>query len=199
MTKKLTIWVLGLATLSLGACAPKQSAENTPAAPAEMPKFEAADTVTAQVHVLAVDKANRMMTVKRDVGDTVMVQVGPEVKNFDQLAAGDVMDVVYVDKLTITVEPAGTSGSSASITTSTANPGEKPAGTYSEKSEVRATITAIDTTAGTVTMTAADGTTLAARPQPENLAKVKVGDTVVFTHTQDVAVSVKAGAKKKKA
>ena len=197
--KKLTIGVLGLVALSLGACAPKQSAETTPAAPAEMPKFEAADTITAQVHVLAVDKANRMMTVKRDVGDTVMVEVGPEIKNFDQLAAGDVMDVVYVDKLTITVEPPSAPGAAASVTTSTANPGEKPAGTYSEKSEIRATITAIDSTMGTVTMTATDGSTLTARPQPENLAKVKVGDTVVFTHTQDVAVSVKAGAKKKKA
>jgi len=196
MRRTLTLGVLALAALSLWACASKKSAENTATPPAERPQFETADTITAQVHVLAVDKANRLATVKRDVGDTVVVEVGPEVKNFDQLAAGDVIDVIYIDRLTVRVEPPGAMSTSSETSTSTAAPGQKPGASYGERTETKATITAIDKAKGTATLTGPEGGTWTVTPRvPENLDKVKVGDLVVFTHTEDVAVSVKAGKK----
>ena len=191
MTKRLAFWVLSLAVFPLWACSSQKSADNASKPPEEMPQFEASDTLTAQVHVLAVEKTSRLATVRREEGDTITVQVGPEVKNFDQLAAGDVINVVYVDQLLIHVEPAGSMSTSAQSTMTTGNPGEKPGGTYSESVQTKATITAIDKTNGTATLTEQDGSTLTVYPQhPENLDKVKVGDLVVFTHTQQVAVSV---------
>ena len=78
--------------------------------------------------------------------------------------------------------------SSTENTLTTGNPGEKPGGTYEERTETKATITAIDKTRGTVTLTGQDGVTVNITPLiPENLDKVKVGDLVVFTHTQEIA------------
>ena len=107
MMRRFILSVLSLAALSLWACSSQKSAENTPTPAEERPHFETSDTITAQVHVLSVDKTSRLVTVKREVGDTVTVQVAPEVKNFDQLAAGDVIDVVYTDQLSVRVEPPG--------------------------------------------------------------------------------------------
>ena len=197
MTRKLLLGVLALASLSLWACSAQKTAENTTPPPAEMPSFEASDTVTAQVHVLAVDKTSRLATLKGETGDTVTVQVGPQVKNFDRLAAGDVIDVVYTEQLTIRVEPPGAMTTSSGATLTTANPGEKPAGSYTETMETKATITAIDKANGTATLTGQGGTTFTVTPQiPENLDKVKVGDLVVFTHTQQIALSANQVKKK---
>ena|SRR5580765_5970981 len=198
MMRKFILGVLSLAALSLWACSSQKSAETTPPPAAEeRPHFEASDTMTAQVHVLSVDKTSRLLTVKRDVGDTVTVQVAPEVKNFDQLVAGDVIDVVYTEKVTVDVEAPGAMTTTSGSTLTTANPGEKPGGSYGETTETKATITAIDKTGGFVTLTGQDGSTMNITPLiPENLDKVKVGDLVVFTHTQQVAVSVAKHKKK---
>jgi len=196
MSRKLTLWVLSLAVVSFWACSSQKSAENA-APPAPPPQFETADTVTAQAHVLSVDKANRMATLKRDTGDTVVVAVGPEVKNFDQLAAGDVIDTRYIDKLTVRVEPAGAMSASTSSSMTTAKPGDKPGVTAQSTSETKTTIAAIDTTAGTATLTGPAGNSMVVTPADRDiLTKVKVGDIVVFTHTEDVAVSVMKSKKK---
>ena len=79
---------------------------------------------------------------------------------------------------------------------STASSGEKPGATYRERTETKATITAIDKTKGIATLTTQDGSTYDVTPQhPENLDKVKIGDVVVFTHRQEVAVSVEPAKK----
>jgi hypothetical protein len=196
MTRKFILLSLSLAAISLWGCSSQKSAENA-AKPAEpSPTFEASDTVSTQVHVLAVEKTNRLLTVQRPVGDTVVVQVGPEVKNFDHLKAGDVINVVYTERLTVRVEPAGAMSTTAQATETTAQPGQKPGGAYGETVETKATIAAIDTTNGTATLTGPDGGSYTVTPlDPTNLTKVKVGDLVVFTHTQQVAVSVAPGKK----
>ena len=76
MTKRLALLVLSLAVLSLWACAKKseETASTTPP-PEERPKFEVSDTVTAQVHVLSIDKTSRLATVQRAAGDTVTVNL----------------------------------------------------------------------------------------------------------------------------
>ena len=196
MMKKNIPWVLGLAALSLWACSAQKPAENVASTTEERPSFEASSTVTAQVHVLGVDKTSRFVRVKRATGDTVNVQVGPEVKNFDQLAVGDVINVTYTEQLSIKVEPPGDLSTTSESNMTTAAAGEKPGGTYTELEETRATITAIDKTKGTATLTDQDGSTFEVTPQiPENLDKVKIGDVVVFTHSQEVAVSVEPAKK----
>lgn len=196
MVKRVTFLALGLAVLPALGCGGGKTSTSTPPATAERPHFEASDTMTAHVPILAVDQANRMITVKRGVGDTATFEVGPEVKNFAQLKAGDVIDVVYVEHLSVDVEPPGATSTSSGSTMSSAKPGEKPGMVAGQVTETRASIAAIDTVMGTATLQTADGNHFNVTPaNPENLRKVSVGDIVVFTHTQVVAVSV-APAKK---
>ena len=188
MHKRNPLWATVLVTLPLLGCGGNKSAAPETAT---TPTFEASDTTRAQVTVLGLDKENRMATIRRDVGDTVTVLVGPEVVNFPQLQVGDVIDVVYAENLSVHVEPAGAPSTTTEATTSTAPPGEKPGATYSQRTETKATITAIDKANGTATLQTQDGGTFNVTPRnPENLDKVKVGDLVVFNHTQVVAVGV---------
>ena len=99
--------------------------------------------------------------------------------------------MVYTEQLSVRVEPPGAPSTTAQATETTAQPGEKPGASYGETLETKATIAAIDKAAGSATLVGAEGDTLTVFPQhPENLDKENVGDLVVFTHTQQIAVSV---------
>jgi hypothetical protein len=111
---------------------------------------------------------------------------------------GDVVEVTYTEKLTITVEPAGSPESTTETMTAAAKPGEKPAGSMTQRTQYKASITAIDKAAGTATLKGYEGAEMVVTPiHKENLDKVTVGEMVVFTHTAAVAVSVKKVAAKK--
>lgn len=162
------------------------------------PYFEATDKVTEQATVIKVDKATRYVTLASDHGDTARVKAGEEVKNFAQIAVGDIVEVTYTEKLTITVEPPGTAESTTETMTGAAKPGEKPAASVTERTRYKASITAIDKAAGTATLKGYEGHEFLVTPiHKENLDKVSVGEMVVFTHTAAVAVSVKKVAAKK--
>jgi len=161
------------------------------------PYFDATEKVTAQATVIAIDKATRNVKMVGAHGDTMKVKAGPEVKNFAQIVVGDVVELTYTERLTITVEPKGTAEMTSESMEASAKQGEKPAASVTERTQYKATITAIDKTAGTATLKGYEGDEFLVTPlHPENLGKVSVGEMVVFTHTQAVAVSVKKVAKK---
>lgn len=189
------IALLGLLVLALPVVASGADVKAGAAASAK-PHFEASQEVTAQATVLSVNKSKRTVKLSTEAGDTVEVECGPEVKNFAQIKAKDVVNATYTEKLTITVEGAGEAGESEEASMTSAKPGEKPKATASAKVTYKANITAIDKEKGTVSLKGADGREATVKPRnPANLEKVKVGDLVVFTYTQALAVSVaKAGA-----
>lgn len=164
------------------------------------PYFKASDTQSAEGTVLAVNKKKRGVSILTEQGDTLHVTCGPEVKNFAQIAKGDVVKAKYTETLTIHIEPAGsTPETSAEETSSTAKPGEKPSAMGSAKMQFSGTISAVDMTKGTVTLQGPNGGEHVLTPRnKENLKKVKVGDVVVFNYEATVAASVhKATATKK--
>jgi len=172
------------------------AAETKSGAPAsDKPRFEASQQVTQQATVLSINKSKREVKLRTQDGDTVSIECGPEVKNFAQIKVKDVVTASYTEKLTVEVEGPGEPEVAAGAAMTTAKPGEKPKATVSEKVQYKATITAIDKEAKTVSLKGTDGREATIAPRnPANLDKVKVGDVVVFTYTQAVAVSVtKAG------
>jgi len=165
------------------------------------PYFEASEKTTVQAKVLRVDKETRQVTLKGEQGDTLSVLAGDEVKNFAQIKVGDLVKITYTEKLTIHVEAAGTPEMTTETTTGAAKLGEKPSGSVTERTEYKATITAIDKENGTATLQGYDGEKFVVTPlHPENLDKVSVGELVVFTQTTAVAASVEkvVAAKKTK-
>ena len=72
-----------------------------------------------------------------------------------------------------------------------AKPGEKPAGVAINTITVTATIDKIDKKAQTVTLKGPEGNKETIKVKdPNNLKKVKVGDNVVISYTEALAIAV---------
>jgi hypothetical protein len=155
------------------------------------PYFSASQKVTGTATVLDVNKSTREVTLQMEAGDTATVKAGPAVKNFAQIAKGDMVKVTYSEMLEISVGPPGEPATTQETSTSQAKPGEKPSAGVIQKTTYQATITAIDTTAKTATLKGSNGVEHVVHPRnPANLKKVKVGDMVSITYTEGLAASV---------
>jgi len=113
---------------------------------------------------------------------------------------GDEVKFAYYESLAVRVLKTGeafpAAGESAAM--ARAKPGEKPAGVVGTETTVNATITAIDMKAKTATLKGEDGKSVTVTPlRPEKLNEVKVGDRLVITYTEAVAVKVEKAEKKK--
>jgi Cu/Ag efflux protein CusF len=178
-------------TLILTACAGTQT-EDMPAA-VDKPSMQESNTTTATATVEAVDMANRVVTLKGEDGKTFTIPVSEEVKNLPQVEVGDQVRVEYIEAVAIQVMAADGSAPAAMAgqAMATAEPGAKPAGAMVNEVTVTTTIEAIDKAAQTVTLRGPEGNleTVQVR-NPKNLENVEVGDKVVITYSESLAVSV---------
>ena len=167
---------------------------------AEPPSWKTAAIVEEKATVEAIDQKTRMLTLKGPQGHSVTLKAGEEVRNLAQVKVGDEVKFAYYESLAVRVlkkdEAFPASGESAAMARS--KPGEKPAAVVGREMSVNATITAIDKKAKTATLKGEDGKSETVTPRdPKNLEKVNVGDRVVITYTQAVAISLEKADKKK--
>jgi hypothetical protein len=185
------VWMLSLAT---GAFA--QATKG--AAPAAQPRVvkERAAVMTATVQ--AIDLKTRIVTLKGPKGEVRDIKVGEEAVNLPQVKVGDLVTVKYYESLAIEVmKPGSVSGAGEKSAIVRAKPGEMPGGMAARQSTVTATVTAIDKKKGTITLKGPDGKTVVAKAEdPKNLDKVKVGDELMITYTEALAISVEKAKKK---
>lgn len=186
-------WIGGLAGCALAACATDTVPVGTP------PSGTLAEqTETATATVERIDHETRHVTLRRADGSSTTLRVGPEARNLSQVKPGDQVVVAYHESLAYEVKRAGEGmpGAALAEATARAEPGERPAGLEAQQLTVTSTIEAIDTSAGTVTLKAADGETITTKVRdPEKLKLVRVGDLVELTYTEAIAVSVEPAPK----
>ena len=65
------------------------------------------ESVTATATIQAIDKANRLVTLKDEKGAEDTMQVGPAMKRFDELKVGDKVKVTYYESLVLQVRKPG--------------------------------------------------------------------------------------------
>jgi len=188
----------GLFVLSIAAGG--WAAEKSTAKKAEAPSWKTSSLTEKTATVEAVDQSTRMVTLKGPEGNSVTFKASAEVRNLPQVKVGDVVKFAYYESLAVRVlgkdEAFPTAGESA--TAARAKAGEKPAGVVGTETSVNATITAIDKKAKTATLKGEDGKSVTVTPRdPKNLEKVKVGDRLVITYTEAVAVKVEKAEPKK--
>jgi len=185
------VWMLSLAT---GASA--QATKG--AAPAEQPKVVKERTAVMTATVQAIDLKTRIVTLKGPKGEVRDIKVGEEAVNLPQVKVGDLVTVKYYESLAIEVIKPGTvSGAGEKSAIVKAKPGEMPGGMAARQSTVTATVTAIDKKKGTITLKGPEGKTVIAKAEePKNLDKVKVGDELMITYTEALAISVEKAKKK---
>lgn len=159
-------------------------------------KAAAAAAVQISAWVESVDVQNRVLVLKGPQGNLFDLAVGPEVRNFDQIRAGDYLVVRYVEALTLELKKGGgirsrTMDSGAEK----AKPGERPAVGAARRVTVMADVVAVNPRARTITLRGPNRTVELKVSNPEHFKVVKVGDQVEATYTQAAAISVEPAPK----
>ena len=156
----------------------------------------AAAEISAQV--VAIDKKTRTISLKGPKGKVADIVAGDEVKNFDQIKVGDFLMVRYLQSLALELQKvkSGATGISATDTVVKAEPGQRPAVGGAREVTAIAKVTAIDQKAKTISLTGPRGNTVTLDVQnPDQFKVVKMGDEVLVTYTEAVAISVEPAKK----
>ncbi len=111
---------------------------------------------------------------------------------------GDEVVAKYYQSIAVQVtKPGAAEGSAVKETLATAKPGEKPAGVAAKQVTVTATVEKIDKKKMMATLRGPEGKVVEVKVRnPKNLENVQVGDQVVITYTEAVAISVEKPKKK---
>lgn len=142
--------------------------------------------------ITAVDKAKRLVTLKGPEGNSVVIQAAPAVKNFDQLKAGDLVVVNYVEALTLELKKGGGQirEKIEREDTVAAKPGEKPGVATGRQVTVIADVIAVDAAKQTIRLKGPQRTIDLKVRDPNQFKLVKVGDQVEAKFTEAVALAV---------
>ena len=165
-------------------------------APLDKPSFSASQSTTITARVQAIDHETRVVTLLGPEGNEVTFTASEEARNLDQVAVGDIVNAEYVESLSIEVvanegmEPAAAEMAAMART----EKGEMPGGAIMNTQVVTATVEDINLEKNTFKLKGPDGTIneYVAR-NPDNLRRAAVGDMVVITMTESVAISVEPG------
>jgi Cu/Ag efflux protein CusF len=152
----------------------------------------AAQTIKTTATITAIDKKTRDVTLKGEDGKEFTVQAGPRVKNFAQMKVGDVVNVQYVEALTLELKKGG--GQPVAMTeqadAARAKSGKMPAGMVGRKVTVVADVVDVDPATQTVTLRGPQRTVDVKVQDPERFKQVAKGDQVQATYTEALAVVV---------
>jgi hypothetical protein len=191
--------LLALPAAGLPVAAVAQSASVTAGSGAVGDTRVGGGELTVRARVLEVDTANRTATLRGPSGNVVTVAVPPDVKNFENVRAGDMLTVRYLMAIAARIEPASRSGIRERVESaaSTVAPAGSTPGTAGVRTvEVVATVTALDRKARTATLRGVHRTVKVSVPKDVDLSKVKVGSEVRAVITEAAVLSVEhpAGA-----
>ncbi|HET9942268.1 MAG TPA: hypothetical protein VFR05_02940 [Terriglobia bacterium] len=150
---------------------------------AQVPNY-AADTITFKATIVAIDKENRMVTLRGPRGNDVAVYADQRVQRFNELKVGDIVTASYTQALAVRVRKPGTTAPPKQAESVVRQPDNRGA-TITKELNVTVVINEIDLTAPSVT---AEGPmkkvyTFRVRDRKE-IQDLKVGDRVDVTYTE---------------
>ena len=171
------------------------------AAPAAVDKPSGADAelITVTATVKAIDKKNRVVTLRFPDGREKKVKCGPEVRNFPQIRIGDDVKAQFLESVELVV---GGPGEKPSVEheqeVARAPLGKKPGVAGIDAVEVTATVQSINYQTRDAILLGPEGKTFKVKAGPEvrRFNEVKQGDTVVARLTKAFSITVSKPAKK---
>lgn len=160
-------------------------------------KVAMAETVNITATVEAIDKAKRLLTLKGPEGNSVVVQAGPAVKNFDQIKVGDKVAAQYIEALTLTLKPGGGAMREKIEREDAvaAKPGEKPGAAVGRQVTVIADVIAVDAKKQSIRVKGPQRTVDLKVRDPNQFKLIKVGDQIQATFVEAVALAVEPAKK----
>ncbi|HTO76743.1 MAG TPA: hypothetical protein VMQ61_11775 [Thermoanaerobaculia bacterium] len=160
--------------------------------------LEASETRSITATVEAVDSAKREVTLKGPEGNVVVVEVPQSVKRFSEIKVGDQLNVKYTESLVVALRKAEATAKLGTTTDTgvTRMEGAKPGAVVSRQITATVEVASIDKATSAVTVRRADGSTVAFRVEdPKNLEGVNVGDKIVVTYKEALALQMTAPKK----
>lgn len=150
------------------------------------------DTAEAQATVQSVDKAARTLTLARQDGGSMKVKVGEDVQAFDQIEAGDTINVEYYESVAVgLLRPTEAAPDVESVTVYGEPEGGEPGAVVADVVTVTATVEDVNKEERTVTLGLPEGLAVVKVDESvENFDKVQKGDEVVVMHTEALATDL---------
>ena len=190
MNKALVL--LGALLLLSSPCWAEESATAT-----DKPSMSTSETILVTAMVEAINHETREVTLRGPEGGTVTFIASEEARNLDQVKAGDIVMAEYVQSMSIEVfaNDGSEPGAGELSVAGRSEKGEMPGMAAIDAVVVTATVEEINIEANTFKLKGPSGEIkeYAAR-DPENLKKAAVGDIVVITYTEAIAISVEKTA-----
>ena len=161
------------------------------------PSFSASQSTMVSAVVEAIDHETRVVTVRKADGEEITFTASDDARNLDQVSVGDILVAEYVE--TISVEVMENEGFEPEAIEATAmartEKGEMPGVAAMAANVVISTVEEINLEANTFKLKGPDGevTEYVAR-NPDNLRRSAVGDLVVITVTEAIAITVEKQA-----
>jgi len=151
---------------------------------------EGASSVKATVQ--AIDYSTHMVTLKGQSGTPVTFAVDKRVRNLERVKAGDRVRAQYYESVAIHVRDPDATGDD--VATAAADFGdwtEAPDGSFGRETTITAVVEQVDRKNGTVALRGPAGNVHAFRVRNRrNLDNVNIGDEVVATHREALAVAI---------
>jgi len=162
---------------------------------AEVPGREDVKLVSVTETVVAVDLDSRRLTLRDARGRLKQVVVADQVKRLDEVAVGDLITLkLYISDLYEVRAPTAAELKQPHVEVSRAaraNASSLPGGTSLKQYRSVCQIVELNALNMTGTLLDSQGNLhLVAIKNPENITKLNVGQTVVVTHTEALAVSL---------
>ena len=156
-------------------------------------------SVTASVE--AIDYTNREVVLKGPLGNEVTFTVDQRVKRLGEVKVGDLVQAdYYVSAAAELRKPTAEETANPLVVlgaTAKAPPGTSPAAGGLRQFKAVTTVEGLDRPSQTITVKGPRGNYLTARvAEPSRLTQMRIGDTIVVTYTEALAVSVEKAQKK---
>jgi len=192
--------LLAAAILSMPLLSGAQQAPQAVVASTSSPgKGAVAEAVQLQGKVKSIDKKGRSIVVVGATGNVVLLTLGEEARNFDQIRVGDLVTLTYVQALALELRKVDNMGIRERVDsekTVRAQPGEKPAGAVERSVRVIANVVAVNPKAQTITLRGPKRTIELVVNNPDQLKEVKVGNQVEALYTEAIALEVSAAPRR---
>lgn len=188
--------LLAFVSFAFAGCESAPSATIAPSLPVDMPSARVSQQLSTKAQVIALDKAQRLVTLRNEAGRLMRVQAGPEVRNLDQVAVGDVLKVQYQAGVTVRQLPVGAELRPAmgAAVAARAPKGEMPGAGVGVAASVRVRIESIDAPHDVIVFSPGSDDLIAHRiatPAGRDfVAKLKVGDIVQLDYDEVLAFGI---------
>jgi hypothetical protein len=151
------------------------------------------EAVMITAEVVAIDYVDRSLALLGPEGNVVVVEVGYEARNFDEVEVGDQLKVKYFRSVAIYIDMHGNKPeASAGLVTARSAAGDRPAGIVVETVDISARVHHVDRSDRSVTLNLHDGRTITTQVDKsvEIYDRLKKGDLAHVRYTEAIAISV---------